>query len=181
MLVEMQTPVDTGGRNFDIGALYDRTLAHIYGYILVRVGGDVATAEDLTQEVYLALARQLQTGHEPPAPLPWLYRVARHRVIDFYRRQERTSARFAAWTDEAANMAGPMTEIELIADREQVRAALAETPPIQRIALALRYLDGMTIAEIAEAIARSEHAVESLLARGRATLRSLLRDPEVKQ
>jgi RNA polymerase sigma-70 factor (ECF subfamily) len=71
--------------------------------------------------------------------------------------------------------AGP---IERFPDREWVRAALAELPPFQRLALTLRYLDGLTVAEIAAALGRSEHAVESLLARGRVALRSLLRDPE---
>ncbi len=178
MAVEMQTPVEGQGLAVDIGALYDETLPHIYGYILVRVGGDVVTAEDLTQEVFLALAQQLRDGQEPPAPLPWLYRVARNRVIDHYRRQERTTARFAVWSDEAEHVAEPIGVIDLVPDREWVRAALAELPPFQRLAVILRYVDGLTVAEIAEALGRSEHAVESLLARGRTALRSLLRDPE---
>ena len=169
---------ERGKGGVDIGLLYDQTLPHLYGYILVRVGGDVATAEDLTQEVYLALAQQLRDGPVPPAPLPWLYRVARHRVIDHYRRGERTHARFASWSDATERVSEPAGPIERFPDREWVRAALAQLPPFQRIALILRYLDGLTIAEIAEALDRSEHAVESLLARGRATLRSLLRDPE---
>lgn len=178
MLSEMAA-VEQGEGSVDIGLLYDQTLPHLYGYILVRVGGDVATAEDLTQEVYLALAQQLEAGAAPPAPLPWLYRVARHRVIDHYRRQERTHARFVSWSDEAEHVTGPATPIERFPDREWVRAALAGLPPFQRLALTLRYLDGLTVAEIAESTGKSEHAVESLLARGRATLRSLLSDPEV--
>ena len=174
----MVTAGEQGEGGVDIGLLYDQTLPHLYGYILVRVGGDVAMAEDLTQEVYLALARQLQTGPEPPAPLPWLYRVARHRAIDHYRRGERTPARFASWSDEAEHVSAAIGPIERFPDREWVRAALAELPPFQRLALILRYLDGLTVAEIAEELGRSEHAVESLVARGRTALRSLLRDPE---
>ena len=162
----------------ELEALYDATLAHVYGFILLRVGGDIATAEDLTQETYLALAQLIQNGQMPPAPLPWLYRVARNKVVDFYRRQERTAARITSWSPEAELQPIPVSGIDRLPDRELVRSALAHTPPAQRIALVLRYLDGLTVSEIAAELDKSERAVESLLARGRATLRAQLIEDE---
>jgi RNA polymerase sigma-70 factor, ECF subfamily len=162
----------------ELEALYDATLAHLYGFILLRVGGHVTIAEDLTQETYLALAQHLQNGQMPPAPLPWLYRVARNKVVDFYRRQERTAARITGWSAEAEAQPIASPGIDRLPDRELVRTALAHTPPAQRIALVLHYLDGLTVSEIAAELDRSEHAVESLLARGRANLRAHLIENE---
>ena len=178
-IVEDRTAInrDTGDAA-ELEALYDATLDHVYGYVLVRVGGHVATAEDLTQETYLALAQQIRDGNSPPAPLPWLLRVARNKVVDFYRRQERTAARITGWSARAEQVPAASPGIDRFADRELIRAALAGTPPAQRIALVLRYLDGLTVAEIAAELGKSEHAVESLLARGRATLRAHLTEDE---
>jgi RNA polymerase sigma-70 factor, ECF subfamily len=166
--------VDTHG----IAALYDATLDHIYGYLLLRVGGDAPIAEDLTQETYLALAEQIRSGAMPPAPLPWLLRVARNKLIDFYRRQERTALRIGRWTEEAEQQGAGAEGIERLPDRELLRAALNRLPPGQRLAIALHYLDGLSVTEIARELEKSEHAVESLLARGRTGLRAYLIESE---
>jgi RNA polymerase sigma-70 factor, ECF subfamily len=177
--VENWTAIDRETRGAaELEALYDATLDRVYGYILLRVGGHVATAEDLTQETYLALAERIRSGDLPPAPLPWLLRVARNKVVDFYRRQERTAARITGWSAQAEQVLAASPGIDQFADRELIRTALAGTPPAQRIALVLHYLDGLTVAEIAAELGKSEHAVESLLARGRATLRTHLTEDE---
>ena len=163
------------GRDVDAGeieALYDATLDRVYGYLLLRVGGEVPQAEDLTQETYLALAEEIRSSGLPAAPVPWLLRVARNKVIDFYRRRERTAVRFGPWTDEADRQATPAAAIESLPERELLQAALNTLVPLQRIAIALHYLDGLSVAEIAAALGKSEHAVESLLARGRSSLRA---------
>lgn len=59
-------------------------------------------------------------------------------------------------------------------DRELAIAALAAVPSRQREALVLRYLDGMSVAEVAAELGGSVDAVESLLRRGRATFRRAL-------
>jgi RNA polymerase sigma-70 factor (ECF subfamily) len=178
--VEDRTAIDreTEGAA-ELETLYDATLEQVYGFVLLRVGGHVPTAEDLTQETYLALAREIAERGVPPAPLPWLLRVARYTVIDWYRRQERTAARITGWSDEAEQVPAASPGIDRFADRELLRAALAAIPPAQRIALVLRYLDGLTVREIAAELDKSEHAVESLLARGRAALRAHLNDEAI--
>ena len=56
-------------------------------------------------------------------------------------------------------------------ERELALEALAAVPPVQRAALALRYLDDLSVAGVAEALDRSVRATESLLARGRDNFR----------
>jgi RNA polymerase sigma-70 factor (ECF subfamily) len=162
----------------DFGAIYDQSLPRIYGYLVVRLGGDAATAEDLTQETFLSLARQLRQGRTPPDVLPWLIHVARNKLIDHYRRAERQRQRFTPWLDDDALPADPATPLAQVHDQDLIRAALAALPDSQRLAIALFYLDDLTLAQIADHLGKTPSAVESLLARGRANLRAALQSFE---
>src|SRR4051812_34210701 len=140
-------------------ALYEAALPRVYGYLLHRCGGSVAVAEDLTQETFLAAVTELKKGRRVELPIPWVYGIARHKLLDHYRRRRR---------DE------PMLQLpELGSDDERRRAvaALAAVPPSQRAALVLCYMDGFSAAELAAALGKSPAAVHSLLERGRAAFR----------
>ena len=68
---------------------YERALPRIYGYFLHRGGGPAALAEDLTQETFLAAVAELKKGRRVDTPIPWIYGIARHKLLDHYRKQER--------------------------------------------------------------------------------------------
>jgi hypothetical protein len=70
-------------------AFYEEALPGIYGYFLHRCGGSVPVAEDLTQETFLASVDELKRGRRPEAPIPWIYGIARHKLLDHYRMQAR--------------------------------------------------------------------------------------------
>src|ERR1700674_5236597 len=70
-------------------AFYDDALPRVYGYFLHRTGGSPAGAEDLTQETFLAAVRELKKGRRPETPIPWIYGIARHKLLDHYRRREK--------------------------------------------------------------------------------------------
>jgi RNA polymerase sigma-70 factor (ECF subfamily) len=162
-----------------LDALFDDALPRIYGYILVRVCGDRAVAEELTQETMLALATALAGPHPRIAdPLAWLFGTARFKLIDHYRRRERYERAEAEWSGDLAELPGEIDDLDRIAEREELIAALAMLPAGQRIALVLHYADGLSVREVAEALGKSGPAVESLLARGRRSLRALLADQE---
>ena len=149
-------------------AFYDDALPRVYGYFLHRTGGSVPIAEDLTQETFLAAVAELRKGRRVEAPIPWVFGIARHKLIHHYRRQERIEHALPdedLLADEAttAETDGPA--------RERTIAALAALPASQRAALVLRHLEGLSVPEIAAALGKSVEAVESLLARGRATFR----------
>lgn len=159
---------------------YERSLPCIYGYFLRRCGGVVVVAEDLTQETYLAAVGELKRRRSVDAPLPWLYGIARHKLLDHYRRHGRAPTQIVPWHDELEDdpllsALDPTTE-EI--DRRVV-AALARLPDLQRTAVVLRYLDGLSVPATAAAVGKSVHAVESLLARGRANLKRFLIASEV--
>lgn len=145
---------------------YDAVLPRVYGYHLHRCGGRVAVAEDLTQETFVAAVAELRKGRAVEAPLPWIYGIARHKLLDHYRREEKARARSAP-AEDAEELPDAVLTDARVEDRAMTSAALAAVPPQQRAALVLCYVDGLTMAEAGRALGKSAEAVESLLARGR--------------
>ena len=68
--------------------MYDRALPYVYGYLLARCGRAVL-AEELTADTMLAAVDSVQ--RDPPRSLStaWLLSIARHKLIDYWRRLSR--------------------------------------------------------------------------------------------
>jgi RNA polymerase sigma-70 factor, ECF subfamily len=148
------------------GAFYDDALPRVYGYFLHRCGGSVTVAEDLTQETFLAAVAELAKDRRVTAPAAWIHGIARHKLLDHYRRQERAERSLAA-ASEAEEAAEELVVADQLASRERAMAALVSVTASQRAALVLCYLDGYSVPEAARLLGKSVDAVESLLARGR--------------
>ena len=130
-------------------------------------------AEDLTQETFLSVVRQIGKGTRVDAPMPWLIGIARHRLIDHYRVTAAEERRYRPIDSAAVELADDRDDFAVVLDRQQAIAALDALPASQRLVIGLRYLDGLSVPEIARAVDKSVHAVESLLARGRATFKRI--------
>src|SRR3954468_14237113 len=81
-------------------AFYVDALPRVYGYFLARCGGSAAIAEDLAQETFLAAVTQVRRGALVLAPLPWVLGIARHTLLDHFRRQRRSGWSVVSWEDE---------------------------------------------------------------------------------
>lgn len=147
--------------------LYDRALPVVYGYLVARVG-DRTTAEELTSEVFLAAVDAVRRPSGPDVDTAWLVGVARHKLVDHWRRRERDDRRLAAVAALPARDDDPWDER---LDVLQAREALGRLGPANRLALTLRYLDGLSIPEMARELGRSRHATEALVVRARAAFR----------
>ena len=144
-------------------AFYGAALPRVYGYLLHR-SGSAATAEDLTQETFLAAVVELRKERQIEEPLGWIMGIARHKLLDHYRRQDRARSKLDSEIPDAP--------AERPADSDgRAITALASVPGDQRIALVLRHVDGLSVPEVAAALGRSVEAAESLLARGRVRFR----------
>ncbi len=166
-LTEVVQPQQLHADSESFRAFYREALPIVYGYLLHRCGGSADVAEDLTQETFLAAVSELRRGRRVEHPLAWVVGIARHKLIDHYRRRERAERLFSAGDVEPLEAPAEGTE----AVRERTIAALARVPAAQRAALVLRHLDGFTVPEVAGALGRSIEAVESLLVRGRASFK----------
>ncbi len=147
--------------------LYDRALPVVYGYLVSRVG-DRTTAEELTSEVFLAAVDAVRRPAGPPLDTPWLVGVARHKLVDHWRREGREERKLAAVAGQPQADDDPW-DVRL--DVLQARATLDRLGPTNRLALTLRYLDGLSIPEMARVLGRSRHATEALIVRARAAFR----------
>jgi RNA polymerase sigma-70 factor, ECF subfamily len=154
--------------------LYASSLPHVYGFLLRRC--DRQTAEDLTQEVYVDLVRRVRRGDEPSGfTTGWLIIVARSRLIDYMRAQQRRERKLSmAWSAAESNERQgvvlddlPFPDLGAATER-----ALAELAELERCVLVLHHLDGLSVADVADAIGRSMRATESLLARARRKFRA---------
>ena len=151
----MDPPVDRA-----LTELYEQTSAHVYGFLLHRCG-DPTLAADVISEVYVAATRSMKEGRGETVTSSWLLTVAPRRLIDQWRR--RTTRRN---TLDALRRERPAQEPEGH-DPARVERALASLAPKQRLALTLRYLDDLSVAEVADAVGLTYSATESLLARAR--------------
>jgi RNA polymerase sigma-70 factor, ECF subfamily len=156
----------------DFRVFYADALPRVYGYFLRRCGAEIALAEDLTQETFLAAVAELRRGSTVETPGSWILGIARHKLLDHFRRQRRIGWSTVSWesTVEEHDDAFLVPEDD-DPSRDQAIATLALVPLMQREALVLHYLDGLSVAEVASLLQRSVSATESLLARGRVSFR----------
>jgi RNA polymerase sigma-70 factor, ECF subfamily len=147
--------------------IYRVALPQVYGYLLPRCGS-AAVAEDLTSETFLAAVNASRQGSLSEVSTAWLVGVARHKLVDYWRRLEREQRSLAAAEATVVDVDDPWDEW---LDTEAAYAALAHLSIPQRSALTLRYLDGLSVADVAAHLGRTVHGTETLLARSRAALR----------
>jgi RNA polymerase sigma-70 factor, ECF subfamily len=154
-------------------AIYDRALPQVFGYLLIRCR-NVVVAEDLTTETFIAAVAACRESRLD-VNIAWLIGIARHKLVDHWRRVEREQRGLASVTASTDAVDDPWDEW---IDTEVAHAALARISDQHRIALTLRYLDGLPVADVAELVGRSVHATETLLVRARGALRRVYREQE---
>jgi len=147
---------------------YDEALPRVYGYVLARSAGVVSVAEEITQEAFVDAVRNRRRFDGRSDPVTWVTSIARHRLVDHYRRLARAERRLALVGAEQEDAGDDVGAAER---RWDVARALRTLPPAQRAVLVFRYLDDLPVATIAARLGRSESATESLLARARAGMR----------
>ena len=149
----------------EVLASFDRALPQVYDYVLYRCRNK-AVAEDLTSETFLAAVRDVGRSTPEAISVAWLIGIARHKLIDHWRRQEREERRLS--------MVGVAPEIDTTLDEVEPgrgMAVLDGMNAMQSAALTLRHVDGLSVPDVAAALGRSIPATETLLSRGRSTFR----------
>jgi RNA polymerase sigma-70 factor (ECF subfamily) len=153
-------------------AIYRHALPQVHGYLLPRCGS-ASVAEDLTAETFMAAVAANRRDNPPVLTVAWLIGVARHKLVDHWRRVGREERRVAV---AEAGCDGVDDPWQHHLDTEAAYAALSRLSAHHRAALTLRYLDGLPVAEVAAVLDRSVHATETLLVRAKAALRRVYRE-----
>lgn len=165
-MTDRSAAVDPGETLLD---LYDTAVIEVFDY-LARRCGDRNTAEDLTAEVFMAAVDSIGRGAVADVTVAWLIGIARHKLVDHWRRAERESRRLEAVVDDARTD-GWVDPWDVELDVLRARELMAGLAAHHRSALTLRYVDDLPVREVAVVIDRTVHATEALLVRARAAFR----------
>jgi RNA polymerase sigma-70 factor (ECF subfamily) len=159
------------------GELYDRYVDVVYRYIHYRVSS-TALAEDLTSETFLRALRRITSytwqGRDFGA---WLVTIARNLIADHYksgryRMEVATSDLVEAGADRSED--GPEGEVLASLTNEVLLDAVKQLNSEQQECIALRFLQGMSVAETAQIMGKNEGAIKALQYRAVKSLSRLL-------
>ena len=131
---------------------------------------DRALAEDMAQEVFFELYRNLAAIQSPAHLTNWLRRVCAHRCIDLGRHRK---SRKETLMDELPEPASPASRLDPLLS-ERLQKTVAALPETQRMVVILRFQEGLGPAEIAEILKMPVNTVKSTLHRSLAELRKKL-------
>ena len=146
---------------------YEQVLPRVYRYLLARVG-DTSLAEELTQQTFVEAIRKRRAFDGRSDVVTWLCAIGRNRLVDHYRTAERETRRYERLRMSHTEPADATAAYD---ERDAILRALDELPPDQRLALIFRYLDQLSVRDVAAQLRRNEKATESLLSRARVAFR----------
>lgn len=147
-----------GGLEALIWAVDSLGLAH---KAIGRLVLDEADAEDVAQEVLIAVAEHVDSYGGEARFTTWLHGVTRNKAIAFLRRKRDTAV--------LADDGGDVVRISsMIATRSVLDAAIAAIPDPYRDAVVLRDIEGLTYEEVSERLGVKLNTVRTRIARGRA-------------
>jgi RNA polymerase sigma-70 factor (ECF subfamily) len=159
-------------------ALFRRWAAPLLRY-LERMVRDAGTAEELVQEVFLRVHRARERYAPEARFSTWLYRIATNLALNELRRPRRREPHRSQDEEGAPALAAEAPDPDAAVDARRLGARvereLAALPEKQRAALCLAAVEGLSYAEVAEALEVSESAVKALVHRARTALAERLR------
>ena len=143
-------------------ALYRAHVQAIYRYIAYRVT-DAQLAEDLTADVFTKALQSLSRYEDQGKPfVAWLYRIARARVIDHYRRTDRRPVETDVEDEPLPvdpDMDAPMVRRQAA---QLLRTAIAELTDDQQQVIILRFVEGHRIETVAGLMGKQPNAIKAL-------------------
>lgn len=152
--------------------LYRRHVTRVFRYHLVRTGSPTE-AQDLTTQTFLAALESMARYRGDNAFAAWLFGIARHKVIDYFRNRKPDVP-----LETAANLPSPELPPEARAIAQlglaQLHQSILRLAPDRAEALVLRFFAGLSASEAGQVMERSEAAVKMLVHRGLRDLRKSL-------
>lgn len=160
------------------GRLYDHYLPQIYRFVAAKVSNQTE-AEDIVHEVFLSAWQNIEGYKHKGLPFSsWLYRIARNRVIDYYRLHKPIIA-LENVDPDAVKVA---SSIELALDTkiswDRVQDAMRDLTETEKDVLLLRFVNDLAPREIAAALEKSEGAVRVIQHRAIHALKKRLTESE---
>ena len=156
-------------------------LKPVYNFIL-RLVGSQKDAEDLTQETFIKMWRNLKKFNTDKEFKPWVFQIAKNTCFDFFRRKKETSFSELALAEEDFDEGNLADQGQSLGDlfqtketAEQVNRVLLTLPVIYRTVLVLYFYQQLNFREIAETLNESLNTVKSKHRRGLFKLKEMLK------
>jgi len=142
----------------------------VHNYISRRVQ-DPDDTNDILQDVFMKIHTGVESLDDASRVAPWVYRIARNTIVDFYRRR---AARPSGDVD-ASDLAADEPESEDGPDLDAwMRGAIKELPEKYREAVTMTEIEGVTQVEMAKRLGLSVSGAKSRVQRGRAMIKEML-------
>lgn len=154
-------------------ALFETYQDRVYS-IALRYSGDRAQALDIAQDVFVKLLASIGDFRAESSFETWLFRMVVNRCLD----QKRSGRRLLGLVGELFTRSSEPNALDRVLkgeQQEQVQQAVARLAPEQRIAVVLRYTEGLSYEEIAHATGVSSGTVASRLNRAHKILERRLK------
>ncbi len=156
---------------------FDTYFARLYRFVARRVD-DEAACEDIVQEAMIKAVRSIHGYRGEASLFTWLCQIGRNEISDYYKRRGRREAPLISLDDDPQIRAaleslstGGLEDSERLALEQLVQLTLDSLPDRYGKALEWKYLEGLSVEEIAERFGDGVVAVQSLLARARGAFR----------
>ena len=159
------------GNSDAFNALYQRHLASVYNRVRYLI--PEADVEDVTQEVFIAVVKSLNSFRGEAQFGTWLRTLTNHKVAEYYRKRNRKrEAPIVPLTEPVGG--GEDSRLNMVEERVVLRKALNRISEAHREVILLRFAEGMQFKDIAELTGQNLEATKSLFRRAMSALRSQL-------
>lgn len=176
-----------GGDETAFRELFDRFFPRLYRFALARLGGDPDAANDVVQQTFCNAIERLDSYRGEAALYTWFCQICRNVLNDHFRKKGRGAQRVVLLEDQPnarailESLTAPVgDQPETGVWRQQVHriveATLDSLPGRYGEILEWKYLDGLSVAEIAGRLNVGAKAAESLLTRAREAFRDAIVD-----
>ncbi|MBW4664847.1 MAG: sigma-70 family RNA polymerase sigma factor [Chroococcus sp. CMT-3BRIN-NPC107] len=165
------------GSNDAFGIIYDRHASLVYG-IAFKILGNAQEAEDLTQDVFLSIARSCTYEPNRGSLRTFLAILTRSRAIDRGRSHASKRKALGQWQDnqQQTTTNAPFEQVSRSEQSEEVKNAISQLSDEEQQILQLAYYDGLSQSEIASQLQVPLGTVKARARRGLLKLRQALAD-----
>lgn len=141
--------------------------------LAMRLTGNLQDAQDVAQEVFLKLHRELKRFHDADSVAPWLYRVTVNASFDSRRRRKRSRLTSIGqdWNNWRSEQPTPEAMAQTRQEEDLLQAGMSTLSERERAAIALRELQGLSTAEVAQILGSTESTVRVQISAARIKLR----------
>ena len=152
--------------------IYEQNFNYIYNYVYSRLAGDSSNIEDLVQGIFFAAARSFESYEGRSSIKTWLYSIAKHKIIDYYRKEisKRTLIKTGSFFYEIKSegiQRDFTSSLQQDEEKEKVIGVLNKMSPIYKYSLLLKYIDEYSMKEIGRTLKKTPKEVDGILQRAK--------------